>query len=117
MGAPGLPYPCNYRLQAHPGDLGFDPLRLRISILTAAADSDDRAVPTRLKVSQVPVLLQMNFRQPLHVGNTVPTRHDQADREALLAPQWLSIQLVGYQWFRSGRILEGDAPAELLVEL
>src|SRR6266404_20916 len=74
-----------HRLRLHPSDLVFHPLRLRIADIARAAYSAQRAVPAGLIVPKIAVFLQMYFRQPFDVGDTVPARHDEAHRKSLLA--------------------------------
>ena len=85
MRASTLSHARNHRLQPHPGDLVFHPLRPRIACIARAAHSAQRTVPAGLIVPKVAVFLQMYLREPFHVGHTVPARHDEAQRKSLLA--------------------------------
>jgi len=102
---------CTYKPTGLPAGQTY----FRVAILRRAAHPADRAVPARLIVPQVALVLKMDFGQPLDVGHTVPTRHDQTHREALSLRQRLAIQRIGQQRLRPHRFLNRDAAPELLI--
>src|SRR5579863_9887707 len=59
----------------------------------------------------------MDFGEPLYIGYSIPARHDEAKREAIIAFERLAIQRICQQRLRLQRMFERDAAGKLLVEL
>ena len=87
------------------------PFHLAVDHLAA-----ERAVPARLILAEVLILLRVNLRQPLHVGDAVPAGHDQSEREALVLGERLAVHQVSEDRFTRERLLAREAAAELLVD-
>ena len=80
----------------------------------------ERAVPVRLELAHVRILLRDDLRQPLHVRRAVPARHDQAQRRALVLGQRLAVQRVGEERRRlawPARASRWQAAAVLLLDV
>ena len=99
------------RLELHAGHRSLGPLHLAVDHLAAK-----RAVPARLILAEVLILLRVNLRQPLHVGDPVPARHDQSEREALMLRERLAVHQIRQDRFTRERLLAREAAAELLVD-
>ena len=59
------------------------------------SDAQEIAVPARLEIAEIAILLQMDFCQPLHIGDTIPARHDEPNWKALIACKRLAVESVG----------------------
>jgi hypothetical protein len=104
------------RLQMHARDLRLDPLGVEVGVLARAPYADYRPVPTSLEVTKVAVLLQMNLGNPLHIGDAVPARHDQAQWRSLRHRQRIAVQRPREHRFGLHRVFQCYAAPELLVE-
>src|ERR1700676_45736 len=117
MAVADLSHARDGRFKMDPRDLGLDPLRIEVEILARAAHADYRAVPAALKVAQVAVFLQMNLREPLHIADSVITRHHQAHWRTLRDRQRIAVERVNDHRLRLHCVFEGNAATELLVQL
>src|ERR1700681_3437130 len=117
MAVADLSHARDGRFQMDPRDLGLDPLRVEVEMLASAAHANDRAVPSALKVAQVAVFLQMNLREPLHIADSVITRHQQAYWRTLRDRQRIAVERVNDHRLRLHCVFEGNTAAELLIQL
>src|SRR6185503_5563152 len=77
--------------------------------------ADGHVIP-RHEVSRMALVAHLDARQPLDVGDAIPARGDQADREPVLVGQRLTIHLVAQQVAGVERVVERHAAGELLVD-
>src|SRR5262249_35971059 len=101
----------NVRLQLHVRDGDLVPLHFFVDHLASYG-----AVPSRLIFSEVLFFLNVNLRQPLHIGDTVPARHDQSQWKALMFRQWFAVERPSQEWVVRHGFFTIQTASELLIE-
>ena len=111
MRARGAGDPGNHRLDPHSGDFCFIELDFTADFFPAHGP-----VPARLEVAHEAVLLDVDSSQPLHIGDTIPSRHDQTSWSAVAGIQRFSVQFIRNDRIARGGFLQRHAASELRIQ-
>jgi hypothetical protein len=85
--APVFRHAGEKRFRLHRGDAGLCPFHFAVNRFAA-----QRAVVAALELAEIGVFLRVHVRQPFDVRHTVPARHEETQRRALMTRQRFAVE-------------------------